>query len=58
MPNEKRPMTAQERYDMIDEALTNVLRAGKVEVTDQFMYHMQVYERCVRAALDLPSSAN
>ncbi|MFC6621985.1 hypothetical protein [Novosphingobium panipatense] len=51
-------MTAQERYDMIDEALTNVLRAGKVEVTDQFMYHMQVYERCVRAALDLPSSAN
>lgn len=52
-----RPMTAQERYDMLDEAMTNVLRAAGAAgatATDALMDQVVIYERCVRVALGMP----
>ena len=46
--------TPNENYEMLDEALTNLLRASKAQVSDEMLAHLYVFERCIRVALRLP----
>ena len=55
-----KPMTeqsAEEKYAAMDQALTAVLRAGEVTVTESLVEHLKVYDRCLRGVLGLPTSA-
>jgi hypothetical protein len=54
----KTARTPEEHYASLDEALTNVLRAGKVQVSNEFMTQLMVYERCLRIALGMPVEVN
>lgn len=46
--------TPEEHYKVLDEALTNLLRASKAQVSQEMMGHILVFDRCLRAALGLP----
>ena len=46
--------TPQEHYKVLDEALTNLLRASKAQVSQEMMGHLIVFDRCLRSALGLP----
>lgn len=50
----KNNKTPEEHYAILDEAMTNVLRAGKAQVSNDFMEQLYVYEHCVRVALGMP----
>ena len=47
-----------EHYEIIDEALTNVLRAAGAIASEQLLDHLFVYDRCLRIALGLPVKVN
>ena len=50
--------TPQEHYDLLDQVLTDLLRAAGATATDQLMAHLIVYERTLRSALGLPIEIN
>jgi hypothetical protein len=54
-------LTPQEHYDVLDRALTDVLRASRAAgdaVTDRLMDTLVIYERALRVALGLPVEVN
>lgn len=47
--------SAEEKYAVMDQALTNVLRAAKATVSDNLVEYLVIYERCLKGVLGMPT---
>ena len=54
IPFDPAKRTPEEHFAVLEEQLLNVLRSGKAQVSDDFMDHLSMFDRCLRLALGLP----